>query len=87
MPLILLRAKGAALAAGALVLYVREDFGLILLLGNVIGAALVGFAENGRLVSVALVQLVLAPFFFIGLSVLYYEQRARAAVSSAREAR
>lgn len=59
---------------------------LYLLLGNVIGAALVGFAENGRLISVALVQLVLAPFFFIGLSVLYYEQRARAAVSSRGEA-
>ncbi|MGH3023099.1 MAG: hypothetical protein ACRDNI_05530 [Gaiellaceae bacterium] len=53
-----------------------------LLVGNIIGAALVGFADNGRLVAGALVQLVLAPLFFLGLSVLYYEQRARAAVSS-----
>ena len=53
----------------------------------VIGIALVGFADNGETVAAALVQLVLAPFFFLGLSVLYYEQRARAAVSSPREAR
>ena len=52
-----------------------------------IGAALVGFADNGETIAAALVQLVLAPFFFLGLSVLYYEQRARAAVSSPREAR
>jgi hypothetical protein len=32
MPQILLRAEGAALAAGALVLYAREDFGVVLLL-------------------------------------------------------
>jgi hypothetical protein len=52
-----------------------------------IGVALVGFADNGRVVAAALVQLVLAPLFFLGLAVLYYEQRARAAVSSPREAR
>jgi hypothetical protein len=52
-----------------------------------IGAALVGFADNGKVVAAALVQLVLAPLFFLGLAVLYYEQRARAAVSSPREAR
>lgn len=52
-----------------------------------IGTALVGFADNGETVAAALVQLVLAPFFFLGLAVLYYEQRARAAVSSPREAR
>ncbi|HWM14442.1 MAG TPA: hypothetical protein VNO56_08175 [Gaiellaceae bacterium] len=57
------------------------------LLSVVIGTALVGFADNGETVAAALVQLVLAPFFFLGLSVLYYEQRARAAVSSPREAR
>lgn len=51
-----------------------------------IGAALVGFADNGKVVAAALVQLVLAPLFFLGLAVLYYEQRARAAVSSPREA-
>ena len=59
---------------------------IYLLVGNVIGAALVGFADNGRLVAGALVQLVLAPLFFLGLAVLYYEQRARAAVSSRPEA-
>ena len=52
-----------------------------------IGTALVGFADNGETVAAALVQLVLAPFFFLGLAVLYFEQRARAAVSSPREAR
>ena len=57
------------------------------LLSVLIGLALVGFADNGRIVAAALVQLVLAPLFFLGLSVLYYEQRARAAVSSPREAR
>lgn len=69
----------AAGVAAALVL-------LYLLLGNVIGAALVGFADNGRLAAGALVQLVLAPLFFLGLAVLYYEQRARAAVSSRPDA-
>ncbi|MGH2996477.1 MAG: hypothetical protein ACRDM9_09190, partial [Gaiellaceae bacterium] len=58
---------------------------LSLLLGILLAAALVGFAENGRVVSAALAQVVLAPFFFLGLSVLYFEQRARAAVSSPRE--
>jgi hypothetical protein len=47
---------------------------------------LVGFADNGRTIATALTQIVLAPFFFIGLSVLYFEQRARAAVSSPPEA-
>jgi hypothetical protein len=55
--------------------------------GILIGSALVGFAENGAVAAGALVRLVLAPLFFLGLAVLYYEQRARAAVSSPREAR
>lgn len=67
----------AAGVAAALVL-------LYLLLGNLVAAALVGFAENGRIAAVALVQVVLAPFFFLGLSVLYFEQRARA-ISSPRQ--
>ena len=37
------------------------------------------------LVALAIVQVVLAPFFFLGLAVLYFEQRSRAAVSSGRE--
>jgi hypothetical protein len=55
--------------------------------GVLIGSALVGFAENGAIAAGVLVRLVLAPLFFLGLAVLYYEQRARAAVSSPREAR
>ena len=58
---------------------------IYLVLGVALGAGLVGFADNGRVIAAALVQVVLAPFFFLGLSVLYFEQRARAAVSSPRE--
>jgi hypothetical protein len=53
------------------------------LVGTILTSALVGFAESGAIAAVTLVQAVLAPFFFIGLSVLYFEQRARA-VSSRR---
>jgi hypothetical protein len=59
---------------------------IYLVLGIGLGVALVGFADNGRLLAVALVQVVLAPVFFFGLSVLYFEQRARTAVSSPPEA-
>lgn len=59
---------------------------IYLLLGIVLGVALVGFADNGRTIAAALVQVVLAPFFFLGLSVLYFDQLARAAVSSPPEA-
>jgi hypothetical protein len=59
---------------------------IYLLIGIVLGGALVGFAENGEVIAAALVQVVLAPFFFLGLSILYFEQRARAAVSSPPEA-
>jgi hypothetical protein len=59
---------------------------IYLVLGIGLGGALVGFADNGRLIATSLVQVVLAPFFFLGLSVLYFEQRARAAVSSPPEA-
>jgi hypothetical protein len=64
----------------AALLIVNVVFGI--LLANL----LVGFADNGEIVALALVQVVLAPFFFLGLAVLYFEQRARAAVSSGREA-
>jgi hypothetical protein len=57
-----------------------------LVLGVLLSIALVGFADNGRVIASALVQVVLAPFFFLGLSILYFEQRARAAVSSPPEA-
>jgi hypothetical protein len=59
---------------------------LYLVLGIVLAIGLVGFADNGRAIAAALVQVILAPFFFIGLTVLYHEQRARAAVSSPPEA-
>jgi hypothetical protein len=64
----------------AALLIVNVVFGI--LLANL----LVGFADNGEIVALALVQVVLAPFFFLGLAILYFEQRARAAVSSGREA-
>jgi hypothetical protein len=64
----------------AALLIVNFVFGI--LLANL----LVGFADNGEIVALAIVQVVLAPFFFLGLAVLYFEQRARAAVSSGREA-
>jgi hypothetical protein len=69
-----------ALGVVAALIIVYLVFGIGLAVG------LVGFADNGRVIAAALVQVVLAPFFFIGLSVLYYEQRARAAVSSPPEA-
>ena len=47
-------------------------------LGIVLASALAGFADNGREVAVAIAQVILAPLFFIGLSVLYFEQKARA---------
>lgn len=53
-------------------------------LGIPLAAALSGFAENGREAALAITQVILAPFFFLGLSVLYFEQKARA-LSSPRE--
>ena len=50
-----------------------------------VAGLLIGLADNETRIAAALVQVVLAPFFFLGLSVLYFEQRARAAVSSGRE--
>lgn len=37
-----------------------------------------GLAENGLEAAIALTQIVLAPFLFLGLAVLYFDQRARA---------
>ena len=47
-------------------------------LGIVLASALVGFADNGREIAIAIAQVILAPLFFLGLSVLYFEQRVRA---------
>jgi hypothetical protein len=56
------------------------------LLYGVLVAALVGFGENGREAAGVIATGVLSPFFFLGLSVLYFEQKARA-LSSPREQR
>jgi hypothetical protein len=56
---------------------------IYILLGVLLVGTLRGFAENGDVVAVALAQLVLGPFFFLGLAVHYFEQRARP-VSSRR---
>ena len=49
-----------------------------LVFGTVLYRLLVGFADNDAVGAALLMQLVLAPFFFLGLSVLYFEQSARA---------
>ena len=67
----------AAGVAAALVL-------IYILVGVLLSGALSGFADNSRFAALVLVQIVLAPFFFLGLSVLYFEQQARA-LSSARQ--
>jgi hypothetical protein len=54
------------------------------LVAVLLGGALVGFADNSRLIASALAQLVLAPFFFLGLGVLYFEQRTRVAERTPR---
>lgn len=51
---------------------------ITLLIGVVLAIALFNFAENGQIAAIAISQIVLSPFFFIGLSVLYFEQQARA---------
>jgi hypothetical protein len=51
---------------------------------GVLVAALVGFGDNGRDVAALIATGVLAPFFFLGLSVLYFEQKVRA-LSSRRD--
>jgi hypothetical protein len=56
---------------------------LYLLVGILIATALVGFADNTQYVAVILAQLVLAPVFFYGFGVHFYEQRARASAERA----
>ncbi len=56
---------------------------LYILLSIILIGALQGFAENGEVAAVAIAQVVLAPFFYLGLAVLYFDQRARA-ISSGR---
>jgi hypothetical protein len=54
-------------------------------LGIVLASALVGFADNEREIAIAIAQVILAPLFFLGLSVLYFEQKARALSSRPAE--
>jgi hypothetical protein len=51
---------------------------LYLFLSAILFGALRGFAEQAEVAAAAIAQAVLAPFFFLGLAVLYFEQRARA---------
>ncbi len=52
---------------------------MTLLVGIVLALLLSGFADNSQQAAVAISQIVLSPFFFIGLTVLYFEQQVRAA--------
>ena len=54
-------------------------------LGIVLTGALVGFADHGRTIAAAIAQVILAPLFFLGLSVLYFEQKVRALSSRPAE--
>jgi hypothetical protein len=47
------------------------------LLGPLLAVLLTGFADNGNLAATVIANAVLGPFFFLGLSALYFEQRAR----------
>jgi hypothetical protein len=67
-----------ALGVAAALVLIYYFFGVLL------GAVLTGFADNGGLAATTLVQVVLAPFFFLGLCVLYFEQKARAVSSRGR---
>ena len=67
-----------ALGVAAALVMIYVFFGVLL------AGLLEGFADNGGLAATTLVQIVLAPFFFLGLSVLYFEQKARAVSSPGR---
>ncbi|MBD0290514.1 MAG: hypothetical protein ICV74_04590 [Thermoleophilia bacterium] len=54
------------------------------LIGLLLTITLAGFADNTAGAAAALVQLVMAPFFFLGLAILYFEQRTRAISSRPR---
>jgi hypothetical protein len=51
---------------------------ITLLVGIVLAVPLSSFADNSQQAAVAISQIVLSPFFFIGLTVLYFEQQVRA---------
>ena len=56
----------------------------VFVVGVVLFGSLRGFGGNGDLAAGAITQVVLAPFFFLGLSVLYFDQRGRALNPRAR---
>jgi len=47
------------------------------ILGPFLAVLLTGFADNGSLAASIIASGVIGPFFFLGLSVLYFEQNAR----------
>ena len=52
------------------------------ILGRVLIGALGGFADNGVVAAVLITEGFLLPFLFLGLAVLFFEQRSRAISSS-----
>lgn len=67
----------------------RTDFGhslsvvvvlmlLYLFVGVLFAGLLASFGDNSQSAAIAIVQVILAPLFFLGLAVLYFSQRARA---------
>jgi hypothetical protein len=56
-----------------------------ILLGPLLAVLLTGFADNGSLAATVIANGVLGPFFFLGLSLLYFEQKARALSSPPHE--
>ena len=50
---------------------------LFIFLGFYLGVALGGLADVSSVVAAVLVRIVLAPLFFLGFAVLYFEQRSR----------
>jgi len=69
------------------VLGVMAAFVLVyLLLGPFLAVLLTGFADNGGLAATLIANGVLGPFFFLGLSLLYLEQKARIEQLGAGEA-
>jgi len=48
------------------------------ILGPFLALLLTGFADNGSLAASLIASGVIGPFFFLGLSLLYFEQKARA---------
>jgi hypothetical protein len=83
--LALTRATELARAEYLHVLGVISAFVVVyLLLGPVIAVLLTGFADNGRLAATLIANGVVGPFFFLGLSLLYFEQRARAQLTTSK---